>query len=614
MRRTKQQWLVKTAGLMAMMAAGGMALTPTQVEACGGTFCDGGVPGPMPVDQTGENVIFVLGDGGSDLEVHIQINIDPETNAEKFGWLVPLSAVPEFSVGSQPLFSALLSASVPTYGLNTTFETCGFSSDSGQDSNSGPVSSGGGTTGAGEGESSGGPGEPTVLKEEQIGAFQIAVLQGVTIEPIKTWLIDNGYVWDENAAGILQQYLDEGNLIVALKLAAGSGVEDVHPIMLKYPATETCFPLRLTRIAAVEDMDIRVFVLADNRAAPTNYRHVLVNPLKIDWLNLANNYKTVITNAVDAFKADGRAFVTEYAGPGPAGGNLSVYDPAWNQAAFVGLDPAQVVTTLNAQGLASCFDIFTCTWNHPLVFPMLLEYLPPPVGVEAIDFYSDLGTYAAQIDVAKWNGGAEFSAALLDRVITPGMHADELLATWPYLTRMYTTISPAEMMEDPIFHQNPDLPEVPNLLTAQNYILCNGDGVVTIPDGREFYIPGAAPWPAIPGEEWFAEEVQTVALKGAPMTLVNNTAAINQKLSEWNLSHGWPRAPGDTGAPTTSDTEGAGTGGTDTASGSSGSDTATGGQNSDSGCGCRSSSDDPQGAAWMALSALGLLGLRRRRS
>jgi hypothetical protein len=32
-------------------------------------------------------------------------------------------------------------------------------------------------------------------------------------------------------------------------------------------------------------MDIRVFVLANDRAAPTNYQHVLVNPLKIDWLN-----------------------------------------------------------------------------------------------------------------------------------------------------------------------------------------------------------------------------------------------------------------------------------------------------------------------------------------
>nr|WP_293175917.1 DUF2330 domain-containing protein [Nannocystis sp.] len=607
---------MKTAGLVAMLAAGGVALAPTQAEACGGTFCDGGVPGPMPVDQTGENVIFVLGD--TDLEVHIQINIDPNTNAEQFGWLVPLAAVPEFSVGSQPLFNTLLSASVPTYGLNTTFESCGFGTDSGPFTSSGDPNGGdtgeAGTSGGVESEG----GNP-VVKEVQIGAFQIAVLQAATVETIKTWLLDNGYVWDENAAGILQQYLDEGNVIVALKLAAGQGVEDVHPITLTYPAVETCFPLRLTRIAAVEDMEIRVFVMADNRAAPTNYKHVLVNPLKIDWLNFGTNYKQVITNAVDAFGADGRAFVTEFAGAGP-GANLSVYNPAWNQAAFVGLDPSLVVSKLNEQNLASCFDNFSCFFSHPLVLPLLLEFLPPPDGVEPLDFYGDMASYVGQIDLLKWNDGAEFSAALLARVIEPGMHADELLTTWPYLTRMYTTISPAEMMEDPIFHQNPDLAEVPNVRIAENYVLCNADSVVTLPDEREFYIPGGGPWPAIPDEEWFAEEVQTVALKGAPMTLVNNTAAINMKLKEWNLSHGWPRVPGDTdGPPTTSDTDAPTSGGTDGETGGTGgtgstTDAATtGGQNDDSGCGCRSSTD-PQGSLWLGLSALGLLGLRRRRS
>ncbi len=589
-----------------MLAVGGLALTPTQAEACGGTFCDGGVPGPMPVDQTGENVIFVLGD--TDLEVHIQINIDPNTNAEKFGWLVPLAAVPEFSVGSQPLFTRLLASSVPTYGLNTTVESCGGNLSGSAGGTDAPgTSDAGGSSGGFDSE-----GDMPVVKEEQIGAFQIAVLQGATVGPIKTWLVDNGYVWDENASGILQQYLDEGNVIVALKLAAGQGVEDVHPITLRYPSVETCFPLRLTRIAAVDDMEIRVFVMSDNRAAPTNYKHVLVNPLKIDWLNLGTNYKQVITNAVDAFGADGRAFVTEFAGAGPGTG-LSVYNPAWDQAAFVGLDPTLAVAKLNEQGLAACFETFDCNWTHPLVLPLLLEFLPPPDGVEPLDFYTDVASYMAQIDLLKWNDGAEFSAALLDRVIEPGLHADGLLTTWPYLTRMYTTISPTEMMEDPIFHQNPDLADVPNLRTAENYILCNADSVVTLPDGREFYVPGGGPWPAIPEEEWFAEEVQTVALKGAPMTLVNNTAAINMKLKEWNLSHGWPRVPGDSdGPPTTSDTDGPTSGGTD-GTGGTGTDSATtGGQDSDSGCGCRSSTD-PQGSLWLGLSALGLLGLRRRR-
>jgi hypothetical protein len=49
------------------------------------------------------------------------------------------------------------------------------------------------------------------------------------------------------------------------------------------------------------------------------------------------------------------------------------------------------------------------------VYGLLLEFLPPPHGVEPAEFYAYLGNYAADIDLVKWNGGAEFSAALLDR-------------------------------------------------------------------------------------------------------------------------------------------------------------------------------------------------------
>ena len=146
-----------------------------------------------------------------------------------------------------------------------------------------------------------------------------------------------------------------------------------------------------------------------------------------------------------------------------------------------GLDPTLVIQTLNDQGLAFCYDEFSCTWGHPLVYGLLLEFLPPPQGVDPVQFYPYLADYAAQIDMIKWNGGAEFSAGVLGRIIEPGLHALDLLDTWPYLTRMYTTISPSEMMEDPIFHLNPDLDEVPQLRQADNYNLCNGDSVTTLP-------------------------------------------------------------------------------------------------------------------------------------
>jgi MYXO-CTERM domain-containing protein len=607
MRRNNPLWR-RVAGLCAAGVTA-MTLMPGRAEACGGTFCDGGVPGPMPVDQTGENVIFVM--GGDKAEVHIQISYDPNTNAEKFAWMIPLTAVPEFSVGSQPLFDQVLNGTVPMYGLNTVFENCGndsgFPGDSSQ--TNGDPGGGGSTSGVGDTGTDDGP--PDVLLMETVGAFDVVVLQDTELAPIQAWLEAEGYNWDPNAAPILQQYLDEGNVIAALKLTNGAGLEDVHPITLKYDSGETCFPLRLTRIAAIEDMEIRVFVLGNSRAAPRNFRHVLVNPLKIDWLQFATNYKEVITNAVDAMMADGRAFVTEYAGTSANVQQFGIYDNAWSEQAFVGLDPVEVVNTLNAQGLGLCTDDFSCAWGHPLVYGLLLEFLPPPNGVEPSTFYAYLGDYADQIDVAKWNDGAEFSAALLDRVIDPGMHAVDLLDTWPYLTRMYTLISPNEMMEDPIFHLNPDLDDVAQVRTATNYVLCNNDSVTTLPDGREVYVPGGNTWPDIPNEEWWEEEVQSIALKGAPMTLVNNTAAINKVLGEWNLSHDWPRSPVETSGdvPTTSDTDNPTSGG----SGSSGGSEASGEDPplaAEPGCACNSNGPPPLG---LGLAVFGLLALRPRR-
>ena len=144
-RDSRGRWL-KLVGLTAALGAGMTVWAPTTARACGGTFCDAGVPQPMPVDQTGENVIFVLGD--TEAEVHIQIAIDPNTNAQQFAWMVPLAAVPDFSVGSQPLFTNVLNGSVPTYGIQNTFESCDFD-DGGR--MSGPVTRPAHASGAAEG-------------------------------------------------------------------------------------------------------------------------------------------------------------------------------------------------------------------------------------------------------------------------------------------------------------------------------------------------------------------------------------------------------------------------------------------------------------------------------
>ncbi|MCH9684998.1 MAG: DUF2330 domain-containing protein [Deltaproteobacteria bacterium] len=591
-------------GLLASLA---VALAPNEAEACGGTFCDAG-PTAMPVDQTGENILFVMGEGQT--EAHIQIQYDPDAEADEFAWVVPLMAVPEFEVGSQPMFDAVLGGTVPSYGFQTVFN--------GNGCNSGTGGGGGGTTGGGGGgDDTAGPG-PDIVLQTVVGAFEVTVLQGGTADELVMWLDDNGYQQDPEALPIFDAYLAENYLFAAFRLTNDAETADIHPIVLRFPVEEACVPLRLTRIAAVEDMNIRTFFLADSRVVPQSYKHVEVNPLKLDWPNRAANYSEVITLAVDADEANGRAFVTEYAGPSDVVSTGGLHQPAWDAAAFEAAPAAvQAIELLKAQGLLTCDFTFElqCTFNHPLLPSIVEQYLPVPQGADDSEYYDDPLAFEGFIDPTVWDGLA-FSTLLDERIIAPGLHAQTILSAYPTLTRMYTTISPGEMTEDPFFHENPDLPEVDHRSDiATREVDCGPDEVWTLPDGREVFVPGGV-WPDFDAQMPWEEEVQEIAMAGAPIVLVDQTQVIDAGLFEHNCQYDYPSAEVCGNPPGA--TSGTGSGGG--ASGGTGDTGATGsgsaGQDDDSagGCGCRSGAPGRGGALLLGLSLLGLRVRRRRAS
>ena len=566
-----------------------LVAAPQEAEACGGFFCDGG-PQPMPVDQTGEDILFVMDQG--QVEVHIRIEYEGE--AENFAWVIPALSVPtDFNVGSQALFDAIKQATVPTYGITNQPDDCSLDDPQGF----GSAGDGAGGTGTGDPTGDDGEGGGVVVKAiEQVGAFEITVIgtEGeLNTQAVFDWLEENGYQQDENARPIIEEYLQEDHDLIAIKLTGGAGVDELHPIALRFDHPEPCVPLRLTRIAAVDDMDVRTYFLADDRVVPSTYKHVLVNPLKIDWPNQASNYKEVITRAVDADEADGRAFVTEYAGPSDVVQTWNVYQDTWDADAFEGLDPEQVIPTLTSQNLFACgWDPNTgddfCAGTHPLIDGLLLDFLVPE-GVDPQAFYFDPDQFIDQVDLEVWNDGMDFAERLRERVIDPGFNAVRILDTHDYLSRMYTTISPDEMTKDPMFHMNPDLEEVTNVRTGTNRQLCNGDSIWTLPDGREVYVPAGDPWPNIGGDDFWEEEVDEMPASGAPMMLVNNTDQINTALRSYNVDAGWDAEPPESGA-----------------------NVDDGPEPGVEGCGC-TTGDSKTGALWSAGFLFGLAALRRRK-
>ncbi|MCX4242804.1 DUF2330 domain-containing protein [Paraliomyxa miuraensis] len=609
---------VRRAGVIATMAAGlaVMApLAPRPARACGGTFCDSG-PMSMPVEQTGETILFVIDEGF--VEAHIQIQYDPQTNAEKFAWVVPVTALPEFSVGSQQLFANLLATTVPSYGFSGWSEPCGGTF--GDDGWDGCDGTGGGGDDGGIKLDVGGPppppDEPEVVLATTVGAFEVFVLDGGTVQGVMQWLGDNGFAQDPAAEPILAEYLAEGHLFVAFRLQQDADVAEIHPIALRYAGTEPCVPIRLTRIAAQEDMDIRALFLADSRVSSSNWRHVTLNPLKIDWLGLGVNYRDLVTLAVDEPGANGHAFVTEYAGSSEIVSREGLLGPLWSSPAF-GMAPTSVeaAVLLLDQGFYDFDEMGDCVAQHPLIDGLVATYLPVPPGTDLALRCTDPIAYGNAADPLAWDPAA-FEAALEERIIVPGQHANALLDGFGYLTRLYTTLSPIEMTEDPMFHPTPDLPEQATLTwQGQRNTFCDGSASFELPDGRLVAMLEPLSWPDIaPGQMPWVETIEYLPAVGAPVVEVDNRDAIAALLEAWNMQYGPPQSPflGSCHGETTG---GPGDGGATVGGPPTGTDTESSGPGANDdlgkGCGCRGGPNGPGGAGGLGLGLL-LLGARVR--
>src|SRR5262249_40557949 len=147
---------------------------------------------------------------------------------------------------------------------------------------------------------------------------------------------------------------------------------------------------------------------------------------------------------------------------------------------------------------------------------------------------------ATQIDLQKWDA-AKFASALSSRIIEPAKHADSLLSSWPYLTRMFTTISPNEMTEDPEFIEYDGLPASARVAgTGTRRITCTGKSGRPWPDARQSALPLGGAWSGFSNQMPFAERIEEFPSVGASLVLVNNTERINAELKAWNDSQGWP--------------------------------------------------------------------------
>ncbi|MDH5671357.1 MAG: DUF2330 domain-containing protein [Myxococcales bacterium] len=495
----------------------------------------------MTVDQSGENVLFVA--DGEYMEAHVQIRY--QGDPERLAWLIPLPAEPEITVGSEPLFRALLEASRPIFGLRTTVMHCDGSEDTREDQGCGGSFD--------DLDTAGGAGQASAESEgmddaigRTVGSFEVTLLEPTGVDELVGWLDENAFDLPERSAELLEPYVRQGAVFAALRLRPGAGVQEIHPVVFRYRGTRPAIPLQLTAVAATTDMRVRVLILGEGRAVPSNFRHVELNQLRLHWPSLVTNYESVVSRAVDE-TGDGLGFVTEYAGNSAVVDRGRVFDDAWNAEAFAGLGAAGVLAELQAQGLADCSS-GACSFSHPLLLPLLQRHLPAPQAQDERRFYACAECIEDSSPATDFDTEA-FAEDYQARIVTPGAQARALLERHPYLTRMMTLISPEEMTVDPVFHLQSELPDVDRERWAERVVPCMGKATFHLPDGRQLLEPGPfEPWPGTDRPLPYAERIEMLPERGQPHLVSSASARIDAAVAELNAERSQAAAPTNDGS------------------------------------------------------------------
>ena len=517
-----------SASLLALAAP---LLAPAAAQACGGFFCQN-----VPVDQTGENIVFVA--DGTTVQAFVQVQYQGEAN--EFAWIIPTPSLPEVGVSSDAIFRYFAQNYRREAYQNTTYHgTCGsycwddqFAGSDASEQDTGFADAG--TDGGVE-----------VIEQGQTGPYDFAILRATDAQVLFDWLGANDYNLPATAIAAVEPYalMGDETHFVALKLQKDASVGDLQPVKLTYAAEQPMVPIQLTAIAAQPDMPIYVTVLGAARAVPENYLDAVL--IEAPQTYYGTESIELIGNAVD--QAGGHAFVTTFAGP-----TRYRMPPLFVEGESYRIDGLAELTDATAFLRELRSRGFT---GSPELLAMLQRYLPLPQaladqGYTAQQFYNDLSqpwgcsfscSYAA---AATFDAGA-FAAELETRIVAPLREMQALIVAHPYGTRMVTTLDPAEMTVDPVFAFAPSLPPVNANIVVQADVYCGEGGlpwtapaIFQITEGVEAtaaIFDVAALFAAL--AEAPLAYAQQLSAAGEPVLTVDARSGVAATVSAWNSAH-----------------------------------------------------------------------------
>ena len=284
----KRFWI---SGLLTVAVAVAGLASAQPVLACGGFFCI-----DTPVDQNAERIIFTQNGDGT---VSAYVQIEYTGAAPDFSWILPLPdaidaedvEVPEDAMAA---FRELEVATDPVF-IPPPLPEC---ADIVMAAMAAPAAE-----------------SVEVFASGEVGPYGFDVVGSEDPDALVSWLRDNSYRVTEAMEPLIDLYVEEQFVFLAMKLRPDQGAQDVEPVKVTYPSSQPMIPLRLTAVAANPNMAVMVWIYADVQAVPVNYGKMEIANEDLVFFGRggSNNYRQLMSQKAN--ELEGQAFITEYAAP-----------------------------------------------------------------------------------------------------------------------------------------------------------------------------------------------------------------------------------------------------------------------------------------------------------
>lgn len=250
----------------------------------------------------------------------------------EFAWVLPVRQGARVELSRDEWFQALEQTTAPVvYGPTQNRAGCALGGCSADSTSASTAAGGGGVQ---------------VLADKTVGPYETVTLRSTDPNALSSWLLEHGYDIPTSIEPVIADYVAKGFDFIALRLVPGCNVRSMQPVRIVTPGADASLPLRMIGAGAGAKVGLTLYVIGEGRYHTKNFPDAVVDWSQLDWIAAENrsNYTELTTAAMG--QAEGRAWLTEYAGqPGVVssgfyGVGLSLFDAYKYRCEYPGSFPS----------------------------------------------------------------------------------------------------------------------------------------------------------------------------------------------------------------------------------------------------------------------------------